>query len=812
MPVDLHYAKCMDELNKQATTPAFQSMYKSKPAGLYKLAKQMYHQINQSREDNELAYIYSFRFLKLLEVIYRRDTDKHFVQLQFDSMRKEVGELYTELQKSLQRRYDQLAQKKLSEVPEEPTTTIKVDDKSVSNIFGDDIFISSQQLYQELPNVAENMLIIDIRSSTHFNESKLNGNYHLINIDNNLIERGLSAFKLEEKLDKVTKDKFAKRDEYIYILLLDNDTVKESFQTSKLKILNDILTLWDVNKNYNHAPYVLNGGYVDFVDMYPTHSTNPHVVCTDRYGDLDDILNLDAINYPPMERFGHTSIVSVTPKDILENMFLELLKLCQIIETTEKELLQFEENLLIMMQSSEYSSSEKERLEYSRASCDLQRRAHYERKDEMKKVMIKEVKTHKLNESDYFNRPELLHLERSIVDVSRKRRKVAEELKKYELEEGEKEKEEEKKPQPIVGDSSHNKPVPSEEIVKRPPPPELVKLIPPKVNRATKPLKPISSDRGLNGLVNIKNSCYMNSIIQCLRHIPYLRYYCISGEYRNEITTKHPKLILEFSDLIKQMWMGHSSAVRPTTFYNAITRLYPDFRRGNHEDANEFFMIVFSYLSDDVARDIPEMARYLPADRTSFYRLTQQKESFFINNFYHQIRMDTECQKCLKREMRFETENVLILDMPLRGNTSLEKLVHVFMTTCDVNTLFCNDCEKPSAFDRKVTYLPRILTILLKRYTANRDGVYVKKTTSCSYPLDGLIFGKARYKLWGLCLHQGSLSSGHYTAACQNILDNRWYELNDEMVRPIDLTPTTYEKEVYLLFYQLVDEKMVGFL
>ena len=45
------------------------------------------------------------------------------------------------------------------------------------------------------------------------------------------------------------------------------------------------------------------------------------------------------------------------------------------------------------------------------------------------------------------------------------------------------------------------------------------------------------SNHGLTGLKNLGNSCYLNTILQCLSNTVELTYYFISGVYNNDINT-----------------------------------------------------------------------------------------------------------------------------------------------------------------------------------------------------------------------------------------------------------------------------------
>lgn len=62
------------------------------------------------------------------------------------------------------------------------------------------------------------------------------------------------------------------------------------------------------------------------------------------------------------------------------------------------------------------------------------------------------------------------------------------------------------------------------------------------------------------------------------------------------------------------------------------------------------------------------------------------------------------------------------------------------------------------------------------------------------------------YDLYAICYHHGDdLETGHYTAACKNPYDDRWYKFDDSRVTPVD-DENSYTELVnntaYMLFYR----------
>lgn len=98
-----------------------------------------------------------------------------------------------------------------------------------------------------------------------------------------------------------------------------------------------------------------------------------------------------------------------------------------------------------------------------------------------------------------------------------------------------------------------------------------------------------------------------------------------------------------------------------------------------------------------------------------------------------------------------------------------------------------------------------------------------KNNGALIFPEDDFQLSISNYKLYAVALHAGTMTAGHYTAACLNPIDGKWvhsviftfrfvyrlffvfyfswYEFNDEVVRPIDIKSNVIKTKVCALFY-----------
>jgi len=139
--------------------------------------------------------------------------------------------------------------------------------------------------------------------------------------------------------------------------------------------------------------------------------------------------------------------------------------------------------------------------------------------------------------------------------------------------------------------------------------------------------------RGLSGLRNIGNTCYMNSIIQCISSLDIFRSWLISHKFETrlfiniacklaEINRKKQKLdndakvhvspqdinvmmqstvVYNLAELLKGMW-GQNSIVTPKSFKKAIGDICPTFRGYNQNDSQELLNLIIDKVHEETEK------------------------------------------------------------------------------------------------------------------------------------------------------------------------------------------------------------------
>uniref|UniRef100_A0A8C7HQN4 Ubiquitin carboxyl-terminal hydrolase 33 n=1 Tax=Oncorhynchus kisutch TaxID=8019 RepID=A0A8C7HQN4_ONCKI len=114
--------------------------------------------------------------------------------------------------------------------------------------------------------------------------------------------------------------------------------------------------------------------------------------------------------------------------------------------------------------------------------------------------------------------------------------------------------------------------------------------------------------RGLTGLKNIGNTCYMNAALQALSNCPPLTQFFVEcgGLVR---TDKKPALSKSYQKLVSDLWhKNRPSYVIPTNLFQGIKAVNPMFRGYSQQDSQEFLRCLMDQLHEELKEPLAEPA------------------------------------------------------------------------------------------------------------------------------------------------------------------------------------------------------------
>uniref|UniRef100_A0A3Q1CY30 Ubiquitin carboxyl-terminal hydrolase n=1 Tax=Amphiprion ocellaris TaxID=80972 RepID=A0A3Q1CY30_AMPOC len=300
------------------------------------------------------------------------------------------------------------------------------------------------------------------------------------------------------------------------------------------------------------------------------------------------------------------------------------------------------------------------------------------------------------------------------------------------------------------------------------------------------------SAQGLVGLKNLGNTCFMNSILQCLSNTHSLRDYCLHNSHRRDLNNNsrtNTALMEEFAKLIQTMWTSSSSeAVSPSEFKTQIQRYAPRFVGYNQQDAQEFLRFLLDGLHNEVnrvtvrPRGTVEDFDHLPDEekgKKMWSKYLEREDSKIVDLFVGQLKSSLTCSHCGFCSTVFDPFWDLSLPIAKKGygEVSLMDCMRLF-TKEDVldgdEKPTCYRCKARRRCTKKFTIqkFPKILVLHLKRFSEARRTS--KLSTFVNFPMKDLDLREfasensinAVYNLYAVSNHSGTTMGGHYTAYC----------------------------------------------
>ena len=351
---------------------------------------------------------------------------------------------------------------------------------------------------------------------------------------------------------------------------------------------------------------------------------------------------------------------------------------------------------------------------------------------------------------------------------------------------------------------------------------------------------------GAVGMHNLGNSCFLNSIIQCLNHIVPLTQYFLEGTYSKEMNRQNPlgsggHVATAYAALLKEIWSGNYSALAPRLLKQTVASFAPQFRNSYQHDSQEFCQFLMDGLHEDCNRVtekpyVEEVEGFGMEDEKAAIETWRKHllrhDSIIVDRCQGMHRSHLTCTSCGRESIKFDVFSTVSLPIVLEekegessGNTimQVEDCIEKFLEgeqLDELNAWYCHGCKKHVCALKMIALwsVPDILILHLKRFqfencSVSNNILRSKIDDTVKFPVDSLDLRKyilgpidedapPVYKLFGVSEHVGhTANSGHYTATVRNCKDERWYRYNDAHVGE-----TTGDAAVtggaYLLFYQ----------
>jgi len=335
-------------------------------------------------------------------------------------------------------------------------------------------------------------------------------------------------------------------------------------------------------------------------------------------------------------------------------------------------------------------------------------------------------------------------------------------------------------------------------------------------------------ENGLTGLANLGNTCFINTVLQCLSHTYELNDYLhdISNNLNtvvNKDTIETP-ILLQWKELLDLMW-SKNCIISPKKFvhciHNVAQKKNVDIFTGfAQNDLPEFLLFILECFHLSLSTSVhihiigePKNEKDILALHSykALKQLFEKEYSKIIDLFYgsqYSTLSTIEENKTIHRIH----EPFSILNLPIPSNFTKVNIYDCFNEYTKIENLG----EENKWKDEEGTYhiiqkqiqffnVPKILIIDLKRFfnDGRKNTIFVDFEIDCldlSNYTTGYNKHSALYELYGICNHSGSNLGGHYYGYIKNA-NNEWYEFNDTNVSKIE-KHTIKTNKAYCFFYR----------
>ncbi|CRK98995.1 CLUMA_CG011986, isoform B [Clunio marinus] len=845
---ELYMGKCLKDLGEHFEIPSTIIGKNSIPQILISLKKL----IRKAEEmkvhgDEEQSYILYMKFMNLLSKLqkfpdYKKNKHQISEMLGSNEVITSYMDVLESLSNSLKERYAKKYPPESNHLAE--STKMNIDDEKVLKEISANPevkeVVDCESLFTMMKD-DKKLLILDCRPDDDYEQSKIIYKF-TVHVPEDSLELGMTAEKIQNRLPNDSKVFWQFRTCRPYIIFVDWSSNRFN-RNSPVWHLREILLGWDQElQELEKKPtmLLLEGGYEKWKTLYPMKCHNPQY--SPPKAANDDAALIGDVEYPNLEdiqmkdstlnkSLSSTSIPivdrSIKPSAATGDPYKSPLELVEEREKIMNKSLQSEKELATLEANYKQVVTDKENNEDSSIQEQnyLFKIWELQAKQVDYKIEEKSIKEQLESSKEQIKDPQIMT--KVMIAEQGIKEKEMERLKLFEERERNKKEREEalklaRERKPTFND--HKVPPKTQrknELILTPKglPNQVITPSIPSFDRSSKPMQVINRqpfneedfapvygrvERGLTGLKNLGNSCYMNSIIQCLSNTHKLMQYLLEETYEKHVNRNNKtkgSIVRTLAAVIKMLWSGECKHISSKQLKAVIGEQDHLFYGMDQQDSHEFLVMLIDWLQSDL-QTIPVVhtAVELPPSEKAWQEYTKAKESFILRLFYGQIKSTVKCTVCSKESSTYDTFSNLSLELPPNNidRCHIDECFNMYFHGEMVMGWNCPHCKAPRDAIKKldISKLPPVLTIYVDFPLTDMNMMpYVARTEKNSGSNLQHI-----YRLYAVSNHYGSTESGHYTAYCRNYKQSTWYKFDDHTVSPLDRSEVK-SSAAYILFY-----------
>lgn len=294
------------------------------------------------------------------------------------------------------------------------------------------------------------------------------------------------------------------------------------------------------------------------------------------------------------------------------------------------------------------------------------------------------------------------------------------------------------------------------------------------------------------GLANLGNTCFLNSVLQCLSYTPPLAAHLQSGLHSSSCKATGFCAMCGLERHVREALASNGRTVSPNYLVKNLRCISRSFQSCRQEDAHEYMRYLIEALQKCCSFEV------------------FGGKSLIQSVFRGRLRSQVKCTRCSHCSNKYDP--FLDLSLEVARADSLQKALAHFTATEVLdgdNKYHCSKCKtKVKALKQfTIDQAPPILTVQLKRFSSSGGfGGKIDKKVHFDSNLDlrpfvnGCEDEEIKYALYAVLVHSGwSTHSGHYYCYVHTGMDT-WHLMDDSQVSQVS-ERSVLEQKAYILFY-----------